>query len=279
MQFIRKIGQGGLGVVQLYLNDSDGLHYAVKRMQKAWDADQFNRFVREISLMKNLAHKNIIRLINFDVENSNPYYVMPYYEDGSLRDQLNKTKGQGKSISPQAAASIIYVLAGALSYSHCKGAIHRDIKPENILFNGREPILADWGLGKFIHRESKVFTSSVLGTPMYCPPEQWHDGTADARSDIYSLGLVFKELLTGDLNGTISDLRMKAIVDKMTKPRPNDRYQSMDEVVLEIRKLSLVNETNPMEGFWQGLAAIGLIVTGAFIIGGLLSMLLGDDEE
>ena len=218
MKFVADIGKGGLGIVRLYRHEDSGNHYAVKFMLQKWDANLYKRFVKEVELMMNLAHKNIMKILKHDVKNENPHYVMPYYKDGSLRDRLNDMLSKGKVFSPEAATSIIYVLADALSYAHARGAIHRDMKPENIMFNGREPIVADWGIGKFIHHDSPVLTKTngALGTQPYCAPEQWSHGLSDARSDIYSLGLIYRELLTGKINGTVTEPRIAAIIRKMT---------------------------------------------------------------
>ena len=279
MVFVRDIGKGGLGYVQLYKHNSGNL-YAVKRMLCAWDANHYQRFIREIKLMMNLAHKNIMRVLKHDAGKQSPYYVMPYYQEGSLRDRLSEMRKKNQVFDSESATSIVFVIADALAYAHKKGAIHRDLKPENILFHGREPIIADWGLGKFIHRESKVLTNATggLGTPGYCAPEQWNDGNADGRSDIYSLGLIFRELLTGHIHGHVSNPRLKAIIDRMTQSDPNLRYQNMDQVVAAIRGLNVVNEKNPMAAFWKGAAIVGGIALGALIIGGIISALSDDDE-
>ena len=271
------LGKGGLGVVQLYHNDQ-GKEFAVKFMQCAWDSGHRERFIREIKLMAKLAHKNIIRLINYDYNREKPYYVMPYYKDGSLRDHLLKMRQNGKVLSPHAATSIMYVLADALAYSHGQGAIHRDLKPENILFNGRDPIIADWGLGKFIHKESKVLTGGGIGTPGYCAPEQWAGQNADARSDIYSLGLIYCELLTGSTTGYITDHRIRLIVTKMTMQNPRDRYQNMCEVLSAIRNLQVVDREDPMNAFWEGLKVAAIVTVTAIAVFGLLSLLISDDE-
>lgn len=265
MIYVREIGQGGLGTVALYRHHN-GKHFAVKRMLHSWDGQLYERFVREIKIMRKLTHRNIIKVLGYDIEVNNPYYVMPFYQDGSLRDRLNSMKNKGKKLSPQAATSIVFVLAQALAYSHKNGAIHRDLKPENILFKEDQPILADWGLGKFIHKESKIITKGGIGTVHYCAPEQWHDCKSDERSDIYSLGLIFRELLTGELHGQITNAKIKKIIDRMTELNPDDRYQSMDEVMIDIKNLKVVNESNPMDSFWKGLAAAGLIIGIAAIL-------------
>lgn len=260
MVFVRNVGQGGLGKVSLY-KANNGVLYAVKQMLYEWDEHHYQRFVREVKLMSELAHKGIMRVLKFDVHCDSPYYVMPYYQDGSLRDRLEEMKAKGRVFAPKAASALIYVAADALSFAHKNGAIHRDLKPENILFDGRSPIIADWGIGKFVHKESKVLTGSgPLGTRSYCAPEQWDRGTSDHRSDIYSLGLIYRELLTGSTYGKVNDPRIKTIISKMVEQSPDDRYQSMEEVLRDVRSLHIVNEQKPMDDFWEGVLVVGAAV-------------------
>ncbi|MFI5204703.1 MAG: serine/threonine-protein kinase [Flavobacteriales bacterium] len=269
MDRVRTIGQGGLGVVSLY-KSSNGQHYAVKHMIYQWDDNHYSRFKREIEIMRNLIHKNIVRVLNFDIQNKNPWYVMPYYQKGSLRDRLHDLKSKGQVHNINGASGIVYYLADALSYAHSKGCIHRDLKPENILFNGQEPIVADWGIGKFVHKQSKVLTFGGLGTKSYCAPEQWETGESDQRSDIYSLGLIYRELLTGSLTGQVSDSRINAIINKMTMISPSDRYNSMDEVKKDIEQLNIVSKQNPLSDFWTGVIAVSAVIGLLYVLAELL---------
>jgi len=259
MNRIRTIGKGGLGIVSLY-QATNGNKYAVKQMIYHWDKIHYERFKREINIMADLVHNNIIKVLNFNIINDNPWYVMPFYKDGSLRDKILNLKSKGQVYSIKGASGIIYYLANALSYAHKKGIIHRDLKPENILFNGQEPVLADWGIGKFIHKESKVLTNGGLGTKSYSSPEQWQTGVSDHRSDIFSLGLIYRELLTGSLTGHIKDNKVNAIINKMTFMSPSDRYQSMSDVKQNIKALNIVSTEKPMNDFWTGAIAVGATV-------------------
>ena len=265
MNRIRTIGQGGLGIVSLY-QATNGNYYAVKQMIYHWDETHYERFKREINIMKELVHNNIIKVLNSDILNNNPWYVMPFYKDGSLRDKILDLKSKGQVYSIKGASGIIYYLANALSYAHKKGVIHRDLKPENILFNGQEPIVADWGIGKFIHKESKVLTYGGLGTKSYCSPEQWQTGVSDQRSDIYSLGLIYRELLTGSLTGHVNDHKVNAIINKMTLISPTDRYKSMEEVMRDIKTLDIVSTENPMSDFWGGVIAVGTMIGLIYVL-------------
>lgn len=264
-----KLGQGGLGIVHLYQNEV-GENCAVKRMICQWDEEHYKRFKREISILGRLVHKNIIKVVKHNIHDSNPWYMMPYYQDGSLRDRLMDVKREGKVYSTKSASAIIFYLASALKHSHAKGIIHRDLKPENILFDGREPILADWGIGKFIHRESTVYNYAI-GTPSYCAPEQWNQGVSDKRSDIYSLGLIFRELLTGSIHGRIKNSKVRAIVTKMTKREPKKRFQSMYEVMKAIKNLDLISEKDPLKDFAEGVLVISSTIAVALLLAKLLS--------
>lgn len=270
MNRVRTLGQGGLGIVSLY-QATNGQHYAVKQMIYYWDDNHYERFKREVNILKNLLHKNIVKVLNFDVLNNNPWYVMPFYKDGSLRDKLLDLRSKGQAYSIQGASGIILYLADALNYAHSKGVIHRDLKPENILFNGREPVIADWGIGKFIHKESKVLTYGGLGTKSYCAPEQWNSGVSDQRSDIYSLGLIYRELITGQLIGQVVDRKVNAIINRMTTMSPEDRYQSMDELIADIRTLNIVS-AQPLNDFWDGAIKIAAVAGIIYV----LAKLFGD---
>lgn len=262
---VRTLGQGGLGIVSLYQAEN-GDNYAVKEMLHHWDNNHYERFKREIKIMANLVHKNIVKVINFNILNNNPWYVMPYYKDGSLRDRLLDLRSKGQVFSAKSASGIIYYLADALRYAHNNSIIHRDLKPENILFNGGDPVLADWGIGKFIHKESRVLTYGGLGTKPYCAPEQWNNGVSDNRSDIYSLGLIYRELLTGSIYGQIQDPKINSIVNKMSMTSPEDRYRTMDEVIKEIAALNIISTSDPMKDFWDGAIAIGTTIGILYVL-------------
>lgn len=263
-KLVKKIGQGGLGIVHLYKNNQ-GRHYAVKRMKHKWDRSNHVRFRREIIILDKLSHKNIVKLVGYNVNIQNPWYMMPYYKEGSLRDKMNQITNKNKSFTAAGASGIVYLLASALKYSHRKGIVHRDLKPENILFKGNEPILADWGIGKFIHKESTVHNYRI-GTPSYCAPEQWEKGISDSRSDIYSLGLVYRELLTGSVSGEVQNNRIRQIIDTMTHKNPEKRYTSMHQVMVAIRELNIISVTDPLEEFTKTILTAGFFMAGFYLL-------------
>lgn len=268
MNRIRNIGRGGCGVVDLYV-DVNNNPFAVKQMILGWNNDMFQRFVREIELMRNLVHKNIVKILNHNYQDDKPFYVMPYYKDGSLRDRLQNMKSQGRKYSEGAATGLIYYIADALSYAHSKNAIHRDLKPENILFDGNTPLIGDWGIGKFIHKDSRIITTPGMGTPIYCSPEQWESAKSDSRSDIYSLGVIYQEMITGSTHGVIENENIKRIINKMTMRNPNDRFQSMTEVKNAILGLNMINNSDPLEEFLKGTFVLAGIVGIAILLANL----------
>ncbi len=271
---IRTINQGGFGIVSLYENK--GIYYAVKQLINSWDPRNWKMFTREIDLMKSLSHPNIVALNNYDKAQENPYYVMKYYPEGSLRTKLNKMRKENTWLTEKSSSAIVLVMAKALAYAHSKGAIHRDLKPENILFEKNNPLIADWGIGKFVHKQSKVFNyQGVGGTPPYCAPEQWNYAKSDARSDIYSLGIIFRELITGKVDGYIQDAYLRAIVEKMTAYHPEYRYQNMNQVVIALQGLYSYSE-NPVNDFWDGVGKVVAGVAIGAVVVGLLALLLGD---
>lgn len=192
-QKIRSIGNGGFGYVDLYRYLPDNQLYAVKFMRNVWEDDYYQRFVKEIQILENLQHPNIIKLYSYNIQSQHPCYVMPFYEKGSMRSVLEDFKQRNLQFTPKAATAIVLIIAEAMQYAHSCGTIHRDLKPDNILFNGYDPIIADWGIGKFIHYQSVVLTNQGIGTPHYCSPEQWrNDNTLNHRTDIYALGVIFR---------------------------------------------------------------------------------------
>jgi serine/threonine protein kinase len=260
---IKTLGKGGFGKVDLY-QATNGQQFAVKKMINQWDNNHYEMFKNEISIMKNLDHKNIVKVINYSIRNNNPLYIMKYFKDGSLRNSLDSLKSKGRIYPLKGASGIIYYLADALSYAHKRGIIHRDLKPENILFDGQEPKIADWGIGKFIHKGSKVFRR--FGTKPYCAPEQWDSGISDQCSDIYSLGIIYRELITVPLINQVRDSRVNAIINKMTMKCPNDRYQSMDMVKKDIIALDIISINDPMSDFWDGTVKAGAVIVFAYLL-------------
>jgi serine/threonine-protein kinase PpkA len=196
-RIIRKINSGGMSTVYLAIQISVGRIVALKVMSPGLTSDPaFNeRFQREATIVGQLSHPNIVSIYDIGREEDLNYIAMDYLPGGSLHDKM---------INGLTGAEVIRVtkdIANALDHAHEKGYIHRDIKPENILFRSdNSAVLSDFGVAKVMIGVSRMtHVGTVVGTPQYMSPEQARGQTVDARSDLYSLGVVFYEMLTGSL--------------------------------------------------------------------------------
>jgi len=194
-----ELGQGGMATVYLAEDLKHRRQVAIKVLRPELAAVLgADRFVQEITTTASLQHPNILPLFDSGTADSFLYYVMPYVEGETLRDKLNRET----QLSVEEAVTIAREVAGALDYAHRHGVIHRDIKPENILLHDGRPMVADFGIALAVSAAAggrMTETGLSLGTPHYMSPEQ---ATAEkeisARADIYSLGSVLYEMLTGN---------------------------------------------------------------------------------
>ncbi|PIE81671.1 MAG: hypothetical protein CSA11_03205 [Chloroflexi bacterium] len=157
------------------------------------------RFRREARSVAKLQHPNIVQIYTTGVTNEGQYYIaMEFIGGGSLREQLQQLNSQNHVLKTEHAINIIKQIADALAAAHQAGIIHRDLKPSNILLrrNGT-PVLTDLGIAKIQSETSLTRVDEIVGTPFYMSPEQVSSKPVDARSDIYSLGMIFYETLTG----------------------------------------------------------------------------------
>jgi serine/threonine protein kinase len=200
----RVLGRGGMATV--YLAD-DRKHYravALKVLLPGLAAFLgVERFLKEIQIAARLQHPNILALHDSGEAGGFLYYVMPYIDGGSLRQQL---EGPPRRVfTPPQAMAIAGPVADALSYAHRMGVLHRDIKPENILFSQGHPIVADFGIAKAVSTAgggNLTRTGFPVGTPGYMSPEQAAGLTdLDERTDVYSLAVVIYEMLVGEVPG------------------------------------------------------------------------------
>jgi hypothetical protein len=194
----RELGRGGMATVYLARDLKHSRQVAVKVIRPDLaEAVGSERFLREIEITAGLNHPHILPLLDSGALEGLLYYVMPYVSGGSLRRLLDS----GPEIPLEAVLRISEEVASALDYAHNRGVVHRDIKPENILFNEGLAVVGDFGIARAVSsapREKVTRTGAALGTLGYMSPEQAL-GTAelDARTDVYSLGCVVYEMLTG----------------------------------------------------------------------------------
>ncbi|WGL17274.1 bifunctional serine/threonine-protein kinase/formylglycine-generating enzyme family protein [Microbulbifer bruguierae] len=194
-QILKKINQGGMSTVYLATQRSMGRQVALKVMSPVLNADPIfsERFQREANIVGQLSHPNIVAIHDIGRYRSLNYIAMDYLPGGSVADAL--TKG---AIEPLEALHITRQIAMALDHASNKGYVHRDLKPENILFReDGSAVLTDFGVARAVARTTRMTnTGMVVGTPHYMSPEQARGAAVDGRADLYSLGVVFYEMLT-----------------------------------------------------------------------------------
>lgn len=241
LEVIELIGQGGMGAVyrarQIHLDRIVALKILSPSLGN--DPTFTERFAREARTLAKLTHPNIVNVFNSGNIDGMCYLIMEFIDGVNLRDAI-----RNKSITSQEALQIVPQICEALQFAHDEGVVHRDIKPENILLNKRGQIkIADFGLAKILDRDpieySLTGTHQVIGTRNYMAPEQIEKPEkVDHRADIYSLGVVFYELLTGELPiGRFANPSEKAsineglddVVLRTLEKEPDRRYQQASE--------------------------------------------------
>jgi serine/threonine protein kinase/tetratricopeptide (TPR) repeat protein len=194
----RELGQGGMALVFLAQDLRHERKVAIKVLRPEISAEiGAERFLREIRIAAGLTHPHILPVYDSGQADGLLYYVMPNMEGRSLRERLE----QERQLPLEEALRITREVASALDYAHRQKVVHRDIKPENILFQEGNALVADFGIGKAVSAGGpKTQTGMAVGTPAYMSPEQaTGEAEVDGRSDIYSLGCVLYEMLTGEL--------------------------------------------------------------------------------
>lgn len=194
----REVGRGGMATVYLAQDLRHNRPVALKvlhpELAKSLGPE---RFLREIQIAARLQHPHIVPLYDSGQAGDLLYYVMPFIEGESLRQQLERT---GR-LPLEDAVRLARGIAAALDYAHRQQVVHRDIKPENVMLHEGEAMVTDFGIAKAVtdaSARSLTQTGSAIGTPSYMSPEQAAgEATLDARSDIYSLGAVLYELVSG----------------------------------------------------------------------------------
>jgi tRNA A-37 threonylcarbamoyl transferase component Bud32/tetratricopeptide (TPR) repeat protein len=216
----RELGRGGMAIVYLAEDLKHRRKVALKVLRPELAASLgAERFLREITTAAQLTHPNILPVHDSGDADGTLYYTMPYVDGESLRDRLNREK----QLPIEDALQITKEVADALGYAHEQGIIHRDIKPENILFQGGHALVADFGIARAVSAagaETLTETGLAVGTPAYMSPEQGvGSGELDGRSDLYSLGCVLYEMLSGDAP-YMASTPQAVIAKKLSEPTP-----------------------------------------------------------
>lgn len=305
LEIIELLGQGGMGAVYKARQKQLDRLVALKILPpQTSETESFaERFTREARSLAMLNHHHIVTVYDFGrTENGLYFFIMEFVDGTDLRRVI-----RAGELSEQQALSVVPQICDALQYAHEEGVVHRDIKPENILLNKKGQVkIADFGLAKLLDRPAAAFTLTKagqrMGTPHYMAPEQIeHPGRVDHRADIYSLGVVFYEMLTGELplgrfplpsRKVHIDVRLDEVVLKTLEKEPEQRYQYASEVKTDVETISTGKSTvkpkrntfkpyktnSPAESarhrVW--IPAVGLIIAGGIdclaVIGALFTI-------
>lgn len=192
---LRQIGIGASSVIYLAEQIADGTQVAVKllRSRLTSDPEMLRRFEQERKIVLGLKSRHVARIYDQGVVGGRAYIVMEYFEGGDLKREI------AQGIERTRAVELLYRIGQALAHLHDEGIIHRDLKPDNIMFRGDGSLaILDFGIAKFAFNDAAITqTPMLLGTPFYMSPEQASGGTVDSRSDLYSAGVIFYEMLMG----------------------------------------------------------------------------------
>lgn len=265
LEILELLGQGGMGAVyKARQKDLDRL-VALKILPGGAHRDPAfaERFTREARALARLSHPNIVGIHDFGHVHGAPetgsagttetpaayyYFIMEFIDGPNLRQLM-----RGQDLSPGQAMAIVPKICEALQFAHDAGVVHRDIKPENILVDRNGGVkIADFGIAKIVGEQRDTTLTGahdIIGTPHYMAPEQVeHPLAVDHRADIYSLGVVFYEMLTGELplgkfdvpsNQVQLDVRLDAVVLRSLAKAPERRYQQADEVKTDVENIAL----------------------------------------
>ena len=277
LEILSCLGRGGMGVVykarQITLDRLVALKLLAPEREK--DPQFSDRFAREAQALAKLSNPNIVTVYDFGQAGGFFFLLMEYVDGANPRTLL-----QAHKFTPEQALAIIPPLCDALQYAHDRGIVHRDIKPENLLMDreGRVKV-ADFGLAKMLGADPDEDENSV-GTPSYMAPEQVADPAhVDNRADIYSLGVVFYEMLTGELPGkrleapsrkVQIDVRLDAVVLRALEKEPELRYQQAIVLKTDVETVAQATRRSPAESgqptpvhaVWLRWIARGLAVLG-----------------
>ena len=254
-RFVREIAVGGTSMVYLAESERAGDMVVLKVLRDAPESGdphtQFARFLQEYELISKIRHPNVVRIYDLGIADDHAYIAMEYFPLGDLRGHI------ASSLRPSEALGFLGQMAGALQVVHAVGVLHRDLKPGNIMMRADSSIaLIDFGLAKHADMQIDMTgTGEIFGTPYYMSPEQGHGRDLDERSDLYSLGVIFYEMLASRkpyvATTPMAVLYMHAnapiplldaglavyqpLVNRLLAKEPADRFASARELLEQVR--------------------------------------------
>ncbi len=253
-----KLGSGGMSTVYLAIDDTLDRPVAVKVMHReiSEEPEQLERFRREARAVAKLSHPNVVAVIDAGEDGGHPYIVFEYVEGENLKQRIRRLG----PLDPQEALAYAIEIAGGLSVAHARKMVHRDVKPQNVLIDaeGRAKV-TDFGIARQLEQQGVTDTGRVLGTTDYVSPEQAMGHGVDQRSDVYALGVVLYEMLTGEVpftadtqvgvamkhvNEDLPDVQRRRpelsaaaalTIERSTAKDPEKRYESVGAMVEDLK--------------------------------------------
>ena len=223
---VEQLGRGGMAAVYKAFQPALERYVAIKVIHEqlvAQDEQFFKRFHREAKVVASLHHPNIVPVFDFGVEGDVPYMVMEYLQGRSLKAELQELNARGEIMPTHEVVRIVRDVAGAVDYAYRRGIVHHDLKPDNVMLTTKgETILTDFGIAKIAGGTQVTVSGAVMGTPTYMSPEQGKGERGDQRSDVYSLGVILYEMVTGRVPFE-ADTPLAVIFKHISDPLPLPR--------------------------------------------------------
>lgn len=261
-----QLGQGGMSAVYRATDPNLRRTVAIKLIHShlAGDPEFVRRFEEEAAAVARLRHPNIIQVFDFNHDDDTYYMVLEFLPGQTLLEKLEQANQQRQLLSLSETMAIMIPLCDAVAYAHRQGMVHRDLKPANVMINPQgDPVLMDFGIAKIVGGESMTATGGVIGTVAYLSPEQIRGQKPDHRADIYALGIILYQMITGrlpfqgentaatmmqHLTAPIPDVRqfnrntppaLVAVIQKALAKEASHRYQLAEELGAALRQLQL----------------------------------------
>jgi serine/threonine protein kinase len=292
---LEPLGRGGMAQVYRAYHPQLDRYVAVKvlRSDLVDEPEFLGRFRREAQAVANLRHVNIVQVYDFDVQFDVYYMVMELLEGDTLKVRMNEYRARGEAMPQGEVLRIMLDTLEGLSHAHSEKIVHRDIKPANIMLTRRgQAVLTDFGIAHIVGGTQYTASGALMGTLAYMAPEQGLEGKTSPQSDIYSLGIVFYEMLTGrppfdadtplailmkhvndplplprSIDATVPESFERVVLKALAK-RPGDRFQSADEMAQALRDAAKEAETELPERVTEPDFTVVGVPAGVVVLSG-----------
>jgi tetratricopeptide (TPR) repeat protein/tRNA A-37 threonylcarbamoyl transferase component Bud32 len=256
-----RLGRGGMAEVYKAYHPGLNRFVAIKILHPflADDPDFLGRFQREAQAIAQLHHPNIVQVFDVDSQGDQHYIVMEYLQGQSLKTELDEHFLRGERLPVERVLELFHALLDAVGYAHARGLIHRDLKPTNVMIepDGRV-VLTDFGIAQMVDAVKLTATGVTVGTPAYMSPEQGQSQPIDARTDIYALGIMLYECLTGQIPFG-GDTAAAVLLKHVTAPIPSIREvrpelpEAFESILAKALAKNPTERYSDTQAFWEAL--------------------------